>query len=68
MNKIMGRRDVSLLRKIIALALLPSEHILDTFNDLRSKYEDDENERFFLYIESEWIRKVIFRFRNFSSL
>lgn len=55
----MGKLDVGLLRKTISLGLLPPEIILDTFNDLKSKCENDENSRFFLYIEKEWMKKVI---------
>lgn len=57
--KIMGQLDCGLLRKIISLALLPPEIITITFNELKSKYETNENSRFFLYVEKEWLRKVL---------
>lgn len=57
----MKRRDLGLLRKMISLALLPEEKISETFHDLRQKYEDSENERFFLYFEREWMLKVKYR-------
>lgn len=59
MMKIMGQLDCGLLRKIISLALLPPEIITITFNELKSKYETNENSRFFLYVEKEWLRKVL---------
>lgn len=58
--KIMGQLDCGLLRKVISLALLPPEMITTTFEDLKLKYETNDNARFFLYVHNEWIKKVNF--------
>ena len=62
MKKKCRQMDYSLIRKLTSLALLPSNMIDITFEELKLDLSNSDNKSFFKYFEKEWIKKVSIMF------